>query len=41
MIALKIPKALIGKILLPMHDAKAPAEVSEVTNIAPEAFLNV
>jgi len=33
-IALKIPKALIGKILLPMQEAKAPAEVSDVTNIA-------
>jgi len=40
-IALKIPKAYIGKILLPMHDAKAPAEVRDVTNIAYEAFLKV
>jgi len=40
-IALKIPKALTGKILLPMHDAKAPAEVRDVTNIALEAFLKV
>jgi len=40
-IALKIPKALTGKILLPMHDAKAPAEVRDVTNIALDAFLKV
>jgi hypothetical protein len=40
-IALKTPKAYIGMILLPMQDAKAPAEVKEVTNIAYEAFLKV
>jgi len=40
-IALKIPKALIGTILLPMQEAKAPAEVRDVTNIAYEAFLKV
>ena len=32
--ALNTPKAQIGIILLPMHDANAPAEVREVTNIA-------
>jgi len=40
-IALKMPKALIGRILLPMQEAKAPAEVRDVTSIAYEAFLKV
>ena len=33
-IAAKIPNALIGSILLPIHEAKAPADVNDVTNIA-------
>jgi len=40
-IALKMPKALIGKIELTMHEAKVQADVSDVTNIAYEAFLKV
>ena len=40
-IALNIPNAYIGIILLPIHDAKAPEDVREVTNIALEAFLIV
>ena len=39
--AAKRPKAYIGKILLPMQDANAPADVREVTNMALAAFLKV
>jgi len=39
--ALKIPNAWIGRILLPIQDENAPAEVREVTNIAFEALRKV